>query len=423
MQNGDLKTQNTEGERYARGWTATVVFSPGRGFRARSYRLSEPLIVLGRDPRSDYAAIRIDDPAVSRAGVILRMSGDHYELTDEGSHNPVRVNGAAVQRRIVGANDVIRLGDTLIVIDRDDPARQPRSRGNLSDQRVEQLLERLSLKQSTAAALVRLEGSIIEPDLRSLVIWSPGVLESRHVGEWLAGCWDQPLTIVDANAEGALAEIQACPASHVLLVDRLDLAAQGAVPRIAREIERRFSGGSHSLTITSLERRLRRHPTPAIEQAVSLICHFDLVIPPLRERRADILLAMAQMLDIPPEERPQAALTADVCEFFLLYDWPLGLAELQRHTFHLKSMIRRGEQGVSLVPTAIREHVHIDAGELSQPLNAERVRDALSEFGNMKDVAAYFGYSRTYFYRLLQREGIDIQSLRRDLKLEEGEDE
>lgn len=418
---GDLKTENTELERFTRGWTATVIYSPKRNFRSRAYRLSEHKIVLSRDPRDTYSAIAIEDPTVSRDAVSLRLVNDHYELYDEGSHNPVRVNGQAVTRHTLKANDVIRLGNTLIVIERDDPARHTRSR-TTNAQRIDQLLERLHLKLSTGAALVRLEGSIIEPDLRSLVVWTPGVIESRQVGEWLAQAWDQELTIVDANAEGALDDIKACPADHALLVDRLDLAPHGSIPRIAREIERRFSNNNPSLTITSLDRSLRHKSTPYLDQAVALICHFDLAIPPLKERRADILQAMLHHIALSETSMPPVNLTADIGEYFLLYDWPQGLAELQRYSAQLKSMLKRGEISLSLIPSAIRDQVKIDAGELSPPLNAERVRDALLEHGNMKEVAASFGYSRTYFYRLLAKEGIDVQGLRQSLKLKDDDD-
>ena len=413
----EQKTKNSAGERLARGWTVTIIHSPGRGAKSRTYRLSDPLIVLGREPRGEHAAIRIDDPAVSRSGVVLRLVSEQYEIWDEGSHNPVRVNGVAVQKRPLLANDVIRLGDSLLVIDRDDPARQSRPRSaSMAERRVDGLLEKLCLGQSTAAALVALEASLLEPDLRSVVLWTPGVLESRYAAEWLAACWDQPLHIVDANAEGAVEEIRDCPASTVLLVDRLDLASAGQIPRLAREVERRSRSDEGALTITSVDRRYRHDPTPVLEQAVALICAFDLTIPPLHERRADVLFALTQNIGIELPEGPGSPIDADVAEYFVLYNWPLGLSELQRHAFHVRALLRRGETGLGLVPNTIRDHVRIDMSDPGQPLSAERVRDALAEFGSMREVAAYFGYSRTYFYRLLQRQGIDVQALRIDAR-------
>jgi transcriptional regulator of acetoin/glycerol metabolism len=67
---------------------------------------------------------------------------------------------------------------------------------------------------------------------------------------------------------------------------------------------------------------------------------------------------------------------------------------------------------------------------VQQPSSSSAPRftfDALSEVvaehgGNMSEVAKAFGYSRTYFYKLLKASGIDANALRRHYRTSSARD-
>jgi ABC-type multidrug transport system ATPase subunit/pSer/pThr/pTyr-binding forkhead associated (FHA) protein len=83
----------------------------GRGLRASV----DGRVVDVRDGsvmgRRDDAAVRIDDPLVSRSHAALRHSDGGWLLEDLGSSNGTFVDGARVDRVVIGRRTVVRLGD------------------------------------------------------------------------------------------------------------------------------------------------------------------------------------------------------------------------------------------------------------------------------------------------------------------------
>ena len=67
-----------------------------------------------------------------------------------------------------------------------------------------------------------------------------------------------------------------------------------------------------------------------------------------------------------------------------------------------------------VLPSSMRSvNVESDASS-GQEISEEAVLRAFHEHdGNMSAVAEHFGYSRTYFYKLMKSSGIDVQDLRR----------
>jgi Nif-specific regulatory protein len=86
-----------------------VIAGPARG---RSVPLQHGLSI-GRD---ELNALAIPDPALSRRHCVIEVDGDGLLLRDLDSKNGVFVNGCPVTQRPLADGDVIRIGDSAIVV-------------------------------------------------------------------------------------------------------------------------------------------------------------------------------------------------------------------------------------------------------------------------------------------------------------------
>lgn len=74
-------------------------------------RLSDTTVTIGR---AAECAVRLADTSVSRRHAEVRASGDGWTVTDLGSTNGTRVNGAIVTERRLKDGDTITVGDSHI---------------------------------------------------------------------------------------------------------------------------------------------------------------------------------------------------------------------------------------------------------------------------------------------------------------------
>ena len=71
-------------------------------------------VVLGRLPASDVV---LNDPNVSRRHAEFRRTSDGVVVTDLGSTNGTRVNGALVREQVLASGDEITLGTSIVVFE------------------------------------------------------------------------------------------------------------------------------------------------------------------------------------------------------------------------------------------------------------------------------------------------------------------
>jgi hypothetical protein len=76
--------------------------------------IGEDPVVLGRLPECDVV---LDDPNVSRRHAELRRVGETVVVTDLGSTNGTRVNGAPVREQPLASGDEITVGSTTVVFE------------------------------------------------------------------------------------------------------------------------------------------------------------------------------------------------------------------------------------------------------------------------------------------------------------------
>jgi len=130
-------------------------------------------------------------------------------------------------------------------------------------------------------------------------------------------------------------------------------------------------------------------------------------VPPLRERRDDILLLAWSMLK---EQAPSLALTADAAEALVVAPWEGNVRNLRYAITHAvgEAMVLRSSR-IELRHLPDLGPMHEDASRLTD----ERVRSAMKKSGGIASHAAeLLGISRTTLYKTLRRFDIDPSELR-----------
>lgn len=83
-------------------------------YQSHLFDLPDGEFVVGR---SDECQLSVDDPQVSRKHAVINVSGDIVTVSDLGSRNGVRVNGALIERTVrVVAGDLITIGGQEVTV-------------------------------------------------------------------------------------------------------------------------------------------------------------------------------------------------------------------------------------------------------------------------------------------------------------------
>lgn len=85
---------------------ARLVWERADGERVE-FALTSLAMVVGRD---ETAAIRIDEPLVSREHARIEWQGDGFVIIDLGSTNQTRLNGERIVRAHLSSGDELRFG-------------------------------------------------------------------------------------------------------------------------------------------------------------------------------------------------------------------------------------------------------------------------------------------------------------------------
>ena len=314
------------------------------------HRLGEGTIELGRTVTGE-GDLALADPSVSRVHARLSFERgiDAYVITDCGSSNGVFVNGGAIDApRAVGVGDVIRLGDSILVLaeavafpdDDDDPM------GLYGESAVMHALRR-TIRQVGPSALpvlvVGATGTGKELVARALhaqsgrdgafVAVNCAALAPTMVENALFGHRKGAFTGAIADAPGAFV------AAHggTLFLDEVGDMPVDAQPKLLRALENGevTAVGAASATVVDVRVVAATHVplTAAIaahrfrEDLYARLAGVTVATPRLAERREDIAGLWRRLL--PDEVRARPA-TADVVEALLIHDWPRNVRELRR---------------------------------------------------------------------------------------------
>lgn len=416
-----------------------LVFS---GFRAclpaRTVRVSPAGLCVGRD-----VAIGIrfgDDARMSRhhATFTVDASGA-LEVADEQSKNGTWVNGQREARARLKLGDVISLGDTTFVVANERPpeAIAPES-ALIGDSAPMWLVREAIAKLGTSRSTVLLTaetGCGKELAARALH------LASQVRGEFVAvNCAAVPDNLFEAQFfgyrtgafTGAVAHEGFFRAAHggTLFLDEVGELPLAQQPKLLRAIQDRAVvplGSTRPIAcdvriIAATNRNLARDVEEGRFRADLLARLFDtqIALPPVRERRDDILQLFAQAFGAPPPPMTHA-----LAEALLLHDWRFNVRELlatarqmaveipPNGVLDLPAFQRRlnaasGPNAVHLVREPRRKPrsdvAQLDVLELSRVLARNR--------GSIARVAREVGRSRRQVYRWIEKHGIDVNLFR-----------
>lgn len=412
MRTSQTTTKQRDTSERSRGWLLTIVHTPVDMRVPRSLRLANPVIPIDRANVRGANAIIIADAAISNGKVTLHRVGDSYEIEDTGSTNPVRINGDTIRRIPLRDNDVARIGDTVFVVEVDDVARGVRRAGGFQDAEVDALMSDLCMYDATASCQFRIDACLFEPDVRAVALWSPGPKATRLAGDWLASRWDTLAHFVPADAPDAAERVAQTPEGHAVIVQRLELAPPPRQRALVDALETHSEGGRRPFAF-SVSHDRRGTDISSVRQLLAFTRSSELTIPPVRARKTDLLAALTQLVS----ERGgpvELQFSPSLIERILCHDWYYDLAELDMVAERVHAAIQRGSEVTqAILPNDFR---HPDAEPdftATKAINDRTVREALIEYqGNMKAVAKHFGLSRTYFYRRLKQEAVDIDRAR-----------
>ena len=140
------------------------------------------------------------------------------------------------------------------------------------------------------------------------------------------------------------------------------------------------------------------------------IADWSVLLPPLRERPADLLGLAAHFLETEARRRGLArtGLSRDAVDMLRSYDWPGNIRELEREMRRAALFLDNGQVlGAEQLSVRIR-NAGERAGGRESALDEHLLRDAIAQAkGNMSAAAERLGVARSTLYRRLKSLGID----------------
>ncbi|APR84386.1 Sigma-54 dependent DNA-binding response regulator [Minicystis rosea] len=312
------------------------------------YPLQNARTRIGREAEAG-ADLVLPDPAVSRVhAVIVGLAGeDTLWVQDSASSNGLFINGRKVDGASVRAGDVIRIGDSMLVVGRGTPAPEEEA-GDLG----------LVGQSPPIADLRSLLRKVAPSTLSVLTIGATGTGkelvaralhdESGRRGQFVAvNCAALPGTLVEnvlfghrkgaytgavTDQDGAFVQAD----GGTLFLDEVGDLALEAQPKLLRALENGEVtpiGATQSSKVDVRVVAATHVPLDAAMEAgrfrrdlYGRLAGVVVRTPALAERRDDILMLFRSFLG----DGDVRAMSADFIESMLVYGWPFNVRELRK---------------------------------------------------------------------------------------------
>ena len=410
---------------------------PGPG--APQYRSIPPVgLVLGRGLQVFQQPFA--DPAMAARHAEIRLDGAAILVEDLGTAAGTRVNGLRVHGpHPLAQGDVVRLGDTSLVVTNPDraPVAEARPAGvealeltgeTRSIEAVRRSIETVAAHRRTVlvtgetgtgkeivARLLHQRSARAGPFVAvNCGGFTEGLLASELFGH-IRGAFTGAVT----DHEGLF---RAARGGTLLLdeVSELPLVLQTSLLRVLEAGEVHPVGASHDVAVdvrvvTASNRDLAAQVRKGQFRAnlYARLAQWVIRMPPLRDRREDIpLLTQALLGTLACGAR---TLAPDLEEALLVHPWPLNVRGLS-NVLSIASIASPPGRPLSLGPEveAALEDGYLErapappALAYAASLDGAALEDLLLRFhGRVAEMARYAGVSRSRMYRLLWAEGLD----------------
>ena len=428
-------------------WTTTHVVTIHGSSAGSVHEIDDRGISIGRRAEAQRADLAFEDPRMSRLHVRIERNGVGWRLEDLGSRNGGFVDGVPFQSAAAASLDegsVIRMGNTIMVFRARPPTKHVDGEREVfpgASPVAAEVRRRLALLAAGAGHVLILgeTGTGKERVARRIGRVTPGrafipqncaeisrdLARSElfgHVRGAFSGATTAKEGLVDAARDGVL---------FLDEVGELPLDVQGDLLRFLEDGSYRPVGATElrssrarivAATNVDLEDAVRKGGFRRDLLARLRASNAPLVLPPLRERREDILGWARRFLDEGcPADLPPEIWTAGAAECLVLYPWPENLRELrgvmralvetlpcwpidsrqlpERIQSH-RRMLRDGSRGTELPAAAVEPTREVIERALAQTEGRVRVASAL------------LGIDRRKLYRMCEKLGINIDDYR-----------
>ncbi len=426
-----------------------LAYSPDAASRNLVTLGDEPLLI-GRDPGPN--GLHVPDREASRAHARVEHGAGSTTctITDLGSRNGLYVDGRACARAELRHGSVIRVGSSLLLfVDtemRIDEMLRPESATllgySVAMQRVRGDIE-LIARRATSVLILGETGvgkelvaeQIHEQSGRrgrfvavNCAAIAEGVAESELFGH-IAGAFTGAAARTDGlftAADGGtlfLDEVGELPAP--LQAKLLRALETGEIRPVGTSAAKRVDVRVIAATHRDLHADVAKGSFRA--DLLARLAGWTFAVPPLRERREDILRLAEGIMLTCTIGRP---LAPGAAEALLLHDWPYNVRELRQVLLAAAVRAQRSDAlRLEHLPEALGTRVRArgpergDAAAVSAeqalplglqlglqkfPPAREDLERVLAQFrGNVQLVADFYGKDRKQVYRWLEREGID----------------
>jgi DNA-binding NtrC family response regulator len=409
---------------------------------AGASKVLERALLLSREAAATHPEPErfvLDDAEVSRAHATLSPIEGGWELRDEGSHNGTFVNAARVAHARLESGDVIRAGRHVLLLQQLDAAASQRLiRRRTPDSAIagdgpacKSIDEQIAACAAQDAPVSILGESGTGKELVARELHARSGRSGRFVP---VNCTTLTETMADSELFG---HVQGAFSGAVRARDGLFLEAQGGTllldeigdmplsiqAKLLRAIETGEVRKVGSDRAVRADTRVLAATNVDLEAAVrdgrfrgdlwARLQRQIVRVPPLRERRDDVLLLVRHFLQAAGS---RLSISADAAEALVVHDWPYNVREL-RNAVEGALQRARGGRAIELehLPAELTrrfaarsaEPVAVPVGR--DPDRAELERILRQHDWNVTKVAALFGRDRKQIYRWCKTLGIEIE--------------
>jgi len=383
---------------------------------------------------------------------LRRQAGQQWVLEDLGSRNGTSVNGQSVAHSALADEDVVEVGRTMLVfrealhappgepVDLDSRTTtfaQP-GLGTLVPGIASEMAALASIAVSPLPVLLRGEtgtgkellaravhsisgraGAFVPVNCRAI----PGELVESHLFGHTKGAFSgavrQETGFVQAASGGTLFldEIGDLPAASQAALLRV-LQESEVVPvgtTRAVRVDLRVVAATHQPLESLIARKVFR------ADLLARLDGFTFTLHPLRERREDLGLLVASLLQTAAGSSRVPNLATAVARALLHYSWPLNIRELG-HCLSRAYALSRGGDSIELshLPAPVRSAIEAKADGVARAdpeaedsrLRAQLETLLVEHKGNIAQVARALGKARMQVHRWLKRFDIDPERYR-----------
>jgi hypothetical protein len=398
-------------------------------------------ITVGRGAATEFDAdaqrVSVRDRSISAQHFLLSREGDGCLVVDRGSTNGTFVNDVRVTRQALHDGDVIEAGASYFVVthvsaDALGPARRFTLHGTTG---LDSLVPALAGEFARVDRLARSDVPIHitgETGTGKEVVAREIHRRSGRVGRFVGvNCGAIPDALTTSELFGAKRGaysgasvdreglIMASDRGTLFLdeVAELSLASQAALLRVLQEREVTPVGGTtpercdlRVISATNKDLDACCEDGTFRRDLHARLCGADIVLPPLRHRRADLGLLICRLLARLAGGR-DITFTRAAARALFAYDWRYNIRELQR-ALELAITAPADQRVVQIsdrdLPTAMQVAV-----QQASKSDSTRFRQLVAEHGgNVTALSRALGTSRSHVRRLAQRYACDLEAFR-----------